>query len=354
MESGIVDQERLAQLLQNISQRRRSGVLELLLAEGPASIFFHLGKIVDFIPPGLSDGVEVLRRRLVAAQLLPDTAAFKTVKYPEFQQKLQAASLGERVTEAEFLSFAVQQTILDGLYSLNIVHNIHYSFRAQMLDPNEYPAHPISVGQLLLDYVSLEATRDRFASLFSEGQLVRQAKEGSPSFSENEEILFDLLAGKGEVEPAELRSYSLLSSYHFEEALLGLYDQGFVVAVPRKKRATAPTPVEELPSLEAAAAALDAAIESEEKELEEQQTVLAAAGAIPEEAQPTGDSELEAAAVLEEPAAVGLPWQVRLKLLNSQLLQREWAPRLVALLFFVLALFAPFLFWQSVFSIFSE
>ena len=342
MESGIVDQEKFSHLLQSISQRRRSGVLKLELEEGSTTIYFHLGKIVDLLPSGINP-VEVLRQRLVRSGDIPENSQLQAANYAELVEKLRGAGVTGRVVEAEFFGWAVQQGILDRLYSLDLSRSVAYSFGAQMLDPNDFVAQPISVGQLLLDFVSLEATRERFQEVFSQARRVQQAKEASPSFSGNEELLFELIASRP-FSLAELRVTSLLSSYHFEEALLGLYDQGYISAGLADDSAEA----EEAPTLESVTAALDAAIETEEQQLESAEAAVLEAPA--ENAGVAGEGDQRG----DRLELSGLPWLVRLNILSSQILQRESAPRLLALVFFLAALFAPFLFWRELFRAFTE
>lgn len=230
MEAGIINEESLTSLLRNISQRRRQGVLEISYPQGPVRISFIQGKIVEIergdVPPAcelMSILEESGRIPHGLSWQMPDD---RSTAY----QTLFDALVGSGVAEGIFLQ-ALRHRILDGIYGLDLTTGSYYTFKVQMVECERNFAPHISVGQVLLDLVALATDSPRFEALFASNTVLKAVNDFSGVLSDEEQILFEMITDGAEFD--RLKSASMLSRYHFQDAMLSLHERGAIRIVDK-------------------------------------------------------------------------------------------------------------------------
>ena len=220
MQTGVIDSDSFSQVLREISQRRRQGILELHYPDKETHISFIAGKIVSVDIAGRNSASE-LSDKLKFAGWIQDTIEVES--FSELFSGLVEA--GCSISEGEYQRI-VKHMILDKLYSLEMSSGAYFTFKTCMVKAERDFLPSISVGQLLLDLVAIETDTNRFSEIFSAENVVSKEVEEDDILSEEESILFNLIDGKRKIE--DLREQSLLSVYHFQDALLAMHERGLV------------------------------------------------------------------------------------------------------------------------------
>lgn len=222
METGVVSSENISNLLRGISQRRRQGTLEINYPDTKFQIFFVQGKVVDLAQQGVSKVSEIIQCLKDAGYLDPSLNV-SAQSYTELFKNLEAQQVA---VQQDLFSLVVKHRILDRFYALDMSHGAYYTFDVQMIEYDRDFCPSISVGQLLLDLVAMNTDAPRFNSLFGEDVIVVRSDVGSSALSEEEQVLMHHI--EDGIRIADLRRRSLLSRYHFQEALLALHERGLI------------------------------------------------------------------------------------------------------------------------------
>ncbi|MCO6430246.1 MAG: hypothetical protein J5J00_05245 [Deltaproteobacteria bacterium] len=223
MLTGMLNSENLSSVLRGISQKRQNGLMEISFPDGAVTVVFSAGKVVDFIDP-VSPGCSEVMRRLSNAgygEEIDDVGEMET--YSDLFRALNNRSGEHRLVDEETFKKVIRHRILDRLYMLNLDHSAIYSFKIQMPEYDRDFSPAISVGQILLDRVALETDGERFVKRFKPGCMIALSTSGGDALSEEEQAVFAALDKPRTLE--ELRSRLILSCYHFQSALLSLFDR---------------------------------------------------------------------------------------------------------------------------------
>ena len=225
MLSGVVNDESISQILRGISQKRQHGVLVLKKAGREIEVYFFQGRIFDARPKGMSHG-EVIEERLKRAHFLDASVEFNGNDYTEVHQELvQQLPAFENKDAYRTL---VEHAVLDTLYELQFPDDAVYSLHIQMVSVEREFCPSISVGQVLLDLVSIRDEEVRYHEAFPEGSMVVPQQVSDADLSGDQALLAKYLEKPISVQ--ELYYASCLSLYPFREALLGLEQKGLVHA----------------------------------------------------------------------------------------------------------------------------
>jgi hypothetical protein len=367
-------------------------VLEIVAGPDKVNILFASGRIVDAFPPDESPLIGVAARLVEGGVISLDpegvvSAISESSGEGEEGYKalfLYLNSSGETFVEQEVFRTAVQQTIIDRLYSLKLGNGAYYTFRMQMVDYDRDLSPSISVGQLLLDLVAVEADFGRFESLFGSSGILELSDGDEGNASENEKRLLDAIrTGRSTIKRAQ--ATSLLSRFAFTEALLALHDRGVVVfspgEMPEEESEDSISPVaeaalngtageeetEELSAVDDLVAALEQSIDesfSESAFADGESADVASAVEHggeeaeeyeePEEEYEEGseDEEYEYEDEYEEYCPDEA--QAKLMILNMRLLNASWVPQVVVIVFLAAALLVPVLRWGDAFASFGD
>ncbi len=339
MLSGIVNTENIPQILRAISQKRQQGVLEINFGERQVGIAFVQGKVADVVDSA-ADKVHEMLEMLQGGGLLPENLDIRADSYQELLERLVDFGVDE-----EIFRRTLKHLVLDRFYRLDLSTGAYYSFKVQIVEDSRDLLPAISIGQLLLDMVSLESDRAAFGRAFPPDAILKTAGHADSFGSEEEAAIYKLIDGKRSV--AEIRALSMLSCFHLQEALLGLKEKGLVhasAAAPGEGRPPAAAPEASVPELD-----IDGIVEALEQSVSESLggALAVACGPSVEEGQEAVSAE---ASDGEEYfiESVRPELRVRLGMLSAHLLQANWIPHLIVMLFFLTALLAPLFFWGGV------
>lgn len=353
MQTGVLSSENLAQVLRGIAQKRKQGILEVTNGEHVLQIMFVAGKIVEAFR-SLDQALEEVITRIGAAGVLPADFSSIATNYAELFVQLEREGC---VLDLDEYKVIIKQRILGELYTLNLPAGAFYSFKVQMVEIEDEFMPTISVGQLLLDLVSLKDDEQKFYETFPADHAVRlsDAIEGN-----GVEEGFVLHALKSHVLPAEIEAACMLSTFHFREVLLSLFTRGYISVRPVGEEDL----TEESRSLDDIVAALEGGIDTEVEAFDLDSLELPEPTPSPGASEKQKDTEqvtvigehaqAQYRRVAQQEEAVEAVRISRLGVLNARLLQADWVPGVLVLLFLFFALFTPFLTWDSCLSAFSN
>lgn len=224
MQAGIVTEDNIAQILRGISQKRRHGVLEVHAGESTLEIFFFQGKIVNLQLQGIPLS-RMVAQKLAKRETILDRPWVNDVQdFSELAQRLRDA--GEEVS-SQLLSVVIQQQALEWLYALEIVGGSFYHFRVEMVPNPTDDELQLSVGQVLLDLVTLKESRDAVRKRLPHDAVLSRGLPEDREYSVEEQDLIWLVDGVLTI--SQLRDRSLLNRLTFEETLISLLDAGVIV-----------------------------------------------------------------------------------------------------------------------------
>lgn len=328
VQSGVITDETLGDVLRSISQRRRQGVLEINAPNAVIRIQFSLGKIIEVII-GDENPLDEIVGRLATAEVIPSGFVVSSEEnYSDLFVSLM--NFGPSLLDEDVFGRAVKHRILDTLYMLELGLGALYSFKVEIVEGDKQFSPSLSVGQILLDIVALHSEDEEFDSIFPPNFSVVPIERAPANLSDDEHLLMTLLED-GPLSTRKLRERSLLSLFHFREALLSLKTAG---CVDRG---------EDL--LEKALGGLG--------ELETHDgAVLAGEISLSRD-----DSALEAVDLYVEAPGKGVPTRsakTKLTALSVSLMSSSWIITTVTLCFVVASVIAPWFLWSATFQAFTK
>ena len=351
MQTGLVTNDNLSEVLRGLSQKRKQGVLELAIGQEKWNISFLTGKIVEVSKEG-ENPVETLFERISASGRVTQEVSGELDSYKALLVSLNENGESGPVIDSELMKSFVKHHMLNKLYEIDLGNGAYYSFHTQMIEVDADLQPSISIGQLLLDLVGLETDSERFAGLFPED--VRVVPSGDPSqraLSDEESSLLEHSVEEPTI--GELRARSLLSSYHFQEIVFGLYEAGLIEIVDDVVgTGEGSAPSGELDIQQVLSGALDRSID----DVFESEGLIGEIGILEE-----GPIE---SAVLEEEDDFDdyddedeleshSSLQLRLGMISMRLQSANWVPSMLAATVLITAAFAPLVLWKDFISFFG-
>ena len=345
METGVLTHDSLPTVLRAISQRRRQGVLEVHFTEHQIHLSFVQGRVVEGCLAGTSGPAETLEL-IRAAGLVTSDAECDVSSYAQLLASLLSHSDLDEVT----LKRIVKHRILNHLYSLDAGVSTFYAFKVQMVDYEREYSPNISIGQVLLDLVALETEHQQFEEFFPDGSVVSRGEEENPALSEEESLLYELIAAGG-LALSSIERQALLSRYHFETSLLSLLTRNIIQVDEGGME------VEGFPGIgtEALLQALDKSIDDSF----ETEAMLSTATAVRSRPRATvigpgvagsiaGDDHSN---TFEEEGSFEAPrmgFGTRCAARSMKLMQSDWIIHLAVLIFLAACVYIPWTFWGEV------
>ena len=341
MQTGVLTQESLAQVLRGVSQRRRQGCLEVRYTDRSVRILFIQGKIAEFLEQGINPAQEVCRM-LQAAGMLELEFSCKASNYLELWTQISGSSHLDPNFTLDLFKETLKHRVLDKLYRLDVNCEAFFSFDAAMVEVERDFVPYISVGQLLLDLVALDCERPKFLELFQEDFLISRLKTGAELGLVNEEQhILNCLAEPLTV--AQVKTRSLLSSFTLQECLMHLHSRELIqVAKPAPMLSSDEFLDEGL--LKGLDDSIDAAF-NEEALLQKTNSA--------EQLQDSISTTLDQSAPLFSQGRQQGVFRQRMALLSSRMMHMYWIPALVMLSFLTAAIIVPLFIWQPVFEAFK-
>ncbi len=381
MQTGVITPDNLSQVLRGLSQKRKSGIFEINCVEHMIYLHFQHGKIIEVIDTR-KHAIQDLFDRLKAAGCIPDGMQCNFAGESEPYKALFLAlnqNPEESLVDEDLFRMAIKHRVLDQLYDLDLGSGAYYNFKLQMPAGEKDFLPGIPVGTLLLDFVALETDAGRFNQIFQDNIRIVRKNDMSASTGEEDMMIFQLLAEP--ISLADLRKRSLLSSFHIQDTLLGMYDRGELelvgaeqVASRSKTKASAPAKVMDDQEMDAGTsssgmvddlvAALEASIDESFSEATSELEALGQAAdrifpdvmeedqdfaSEAEEDDQYDDEDYEDEFEEREDPNVA----VQLSIQSMKLLNADWVPSAVGLIFAATALLLPFFTWRSVLALFS-
>ena len=225
MQAGVITEDNFPQLLRSISQRRRSGILEVHDRDSVLEIVFYVGRIVDLSKNG-STLLELVVDRLKRRDLIDPT--FKLAQGETYATLIQSLRAAEQEVDSELINICLQSEALDNLYQLKLESGSYYNFRIEAVAANDSQVFlSLSVGEILLDLVSLRDSDKIFEKHLNENQILVRGLPAEVEYTKEQQDLIWMLREPMTV--SEMRLKSILSRLLFDETLLSLYSSGAVV-----------------------------------------------------------------------------------------------------------------------------
>lgn len=361
MLSGVMSSDNVSSVLRSISQRRATGILELSYPEREAQIFFVAGKIADVHFSDSDPNAEVVEL-LKAADYLQQDFSAQAESYTDLLELLVGG--GGKLINEEIFRRCIKQRVLNHLYSMQFDAGPEYAFKIQMVDLDRDFITEISVGQLLLDLVSLESDQDRFDSIFVAGSFVYRNDRANEDFTEEEGVLYRLIGDAG-IALDELIPKSMLSKYQLLENLLGMHEQDIVYVVQDGLAQeivldAGPDGASYENFMEALESSIDQAFEEQNGDTSSEPLVEAPPMeeisdkiAQIEDLVLPADDDLEELIVEDEIESLPVGSDISVQI-NSLLLYSVRVPQVVTILIFLATLLGPWIFWSGPVLYFSH
>lgn len=220
--------EDFTQNLRSLSQKRKQGTLELNIADKQAHILFVAGKVVEFFYFGSNPVIELAQNLLQAGFITnSDLQGAWSQSYSQLYTNISAK------IDPETFRLAIKHRVLNHLYRLNQTIINAQSFKTQMIDLDKQFSPSISIGQLLLDFVALSDDAENFNATFRSEEIILKVKD-HPSLTAEEKLICTCLGSENKLEV--LQTKSLLSTYHFREALISLLQKGVIAKQAKIER----------------------------------------------------------------------------------------------------------------------
>lgn len=357
MQTGVITQDNLADVLRGISQRRRQGVLDIAAGCGTYKIYFVQGRIVDIAVPDMTPVQDLVTWLTRGGYPCQPWEMYSEHTYAELNVRLQDEFGSAVPLEPEVLRLAVRHRILERLYHLELGPGALYNFRVQMVSPENHLSPSISVGQLLLDIVEMEGEAESFRTQFSAHSIVGPTGSiADLNLPEEEERILKVIHDGCSVEELEVRS--LLSSHAFRHGLLELRAHNMIAVrgtAPESEAAPGGEIGEYLDSSIDAAFAVDL---SDDFDLDVQGPEAPVKPAVNVSSRAAANPMLQEEAMELAEIEVGVPvrptWRSIVAPLSAQLLQSTLVPGLIATAFLVMALIFPLISWTPILSFFAD
>lgn len=369
--SGLVTKESLSELLRTISQRRRNGWLEIQYPDQQVNLGFMQGKICE-VQHNSQSSIEEFAKRL---ELAGYTVERSKIGWNDSYSSLfvavnDGAHISQKLSieEAKYKEF-LKHRILDSLYELLEQAGGTYEFRNGLVEIDSEFSPSIPVGQLLLDLVALSTDESGFKEKVGSKNWVERIGTDVPNgLSEEEASLLSLVSPTG-VKVTHLKELSLLSKYHFESAFSHLLAQGLVRLSNAQVSATTTLFGDEIVS--ALEDSIDLAFSTSTQEpldmlYEEHQEILNKARAYEKHSkaeakiislsEKSATPQIPADRIEAESTEISARQEINtsLSILSFKLLTIESVPHLIVLLYLIMALALPVIFWSAAFKVFSH
>lgn len=361
MQTGVISAENFSQVLRGLSQKRKHGVLEIQYAEKRVDVSFVQGKIVEANLFDVNPVHEVVGMLRAAGLISGDLDVGWDQSYDAVFKAIAARDPELGVVEEITFKRVVKHRILDLLYCVVANEGGYYNFRTVMVECSKHFSPSISVGQLLLDVVSLQTEGDKFNQVCREGvTLSRSTEERPEGLTDEEYAIFDTL--KESLSLEELRLKSLLSLYHFQESVLSLISRGVVSLSEHgvvSEKLLGENFLSNLDSsIDDVFASLDEDPEAAESDRDLEDASVREARSertaeVGEDIDQAADTESDEDSDEYEEEEVSPSLKVRIGLLSFRLLNQNWVPHTITVLALLAGCVVPFLSWGKIFAKFG-
>lgn len=232
MVTGNFSIDELTGLFRALSQKRKHGLLTVFATNGAElEVLFVSGRIAEVRERGWPNSLMVCDRLISGGVLLPPG-----VREKASQDGLSIKALFDELVEAGVVTFdqfmaARRAVCLDMLHSLRFLEDGRYNFEGRLVDFDERLTLKLSPGQLLLDFVEMDANEDKFFDVFGDdfdqtnSTFVIPTGSTAP-LNDAEKCVWDVVGGGEQLR--SIVSRTLLSEGELQMSLLSLYEQGLI------------------------------------------------------------------------------------------------------------------------------
>ena len=232
MNEGLFTIDAITPLFRNLSQKRRSGVLEVRSPDGDISLVaFQNGRIIAANRTRESEGEVVCDRLVHLKQLRHDDALCLLEGCGGDFTPLWRDLSAKHQVSTKLLADARRQYEMETLYRLRRLNGSPFRFRTELLSLEQERVIDVAPGQFLLDLVELEEADGKFVQEYGSLEyatrmLSRQPDYEAQSLSVLERRVCDALAVKCSLR--ELYEQTLLTEIELRAALEELQSRGAI------------------------------------------------------------------------------------------------------------------------------
>jgi hypothetical protein len=336
MQTGIITSAQLADVLRDISQKRKQGILELSVSDWIINISFVTGKIVNF-SNNKNNLISTFIDKLKACNKLSTSFNSNAISYEDLYHDILASADGSQFSTKMYV-LLVREQILDSLLKIDFSAGAFFNFKVQMVTCDAELNPSISVGQLLLDLVEYKEDLLAFNNMFEQSDYVKINSDCS-NCGELDSLFYNLMTSPISIK--DLHLFSPLSALRFQQILLDGIEKGKIIKVDKNSLTT---DIDISNDIDGIIEALEGVTHTSDKFINI------------ESVEPTIQVEkgsLQASNIQENLKVSNISKQ-SIEDLNNSLLQANWIPNLVVVLFIICALYAPFVFWPEALAYFSD
>jgi len=149
MQQGYLTVDNFSDVLRDISQRRRTGILVLHIGQESQQVQFWQGKVID-VDLGQEPGPQKLYVKLKNAGFISD-GSLEFSAYHKLFEYLSSQAESAHLFDEEFFQQSVRHFLFDELLGLQLDHGARYEFVNRGLDEGIDTRSHLSVSQFLLD-----------------------------------------------------------------------------------------------------------------------------------------------------------------------------------------------------------
>ncbi|MCB0352876.1 MAG: DUF4388 domain-containing protein [Bdellovibrionales bacterium] len=380
MHTGSLTPDNFSQVLRGLSQKRKSGTLEVVRGEEKFTVVFFQGKILEAFRNDFTPTAQLVETLVKSGFVASGEFQLEALpaNYSELFGVLQSSGTSGHLFDEDMYRQIVRHRVMQQLYNLPIDQGSFYNFRNEVRSVERELLPSISVGQLLLDLVELSEERAAFQEQFgAQPFLHRTQTTTEEALSDDAFLLLNSL--RSEVSLFDMRESGLLNEFALRDAVDELQAKGLVERKAGDSRSAKCSHItteetsndlsgeasdqEPLAAFEADQGSVDQLMQFLEDSIDQNFSVDELAG----------QRSNAQNGVVSESQSESIVTSVEPKLsidsarseqgeevvhrsssyLQSRLLHQSWVPEMVSLVLLGASVLLPLLFWKEVFSIFG-
>jgi len=225
MQQGYLTTDNFSDVLRDISQRRRTGLLVLHTGQESQQVQFWQGKVID-VDLGQEPGPQKLYLKLKKAGFISD-GSLEFSAYHKLFEYLSSQAESAHLFDEEFFQQSVRHFLFDELLALQLDHGTRYEFVNRGLDEGIDTRSHLSVSQFLLDKSLVEQELPALEREYRSDFMITPAGQQPADLDDECGLVYSILGDGLSVE--RLLGCCTLSRFHTMFAMKRLQVLGHII-----------------------------------------------------------------------------------------------------------------------------